>query len=293
MSETGWIRVITLPGRSDFSTLTRWLSESKVIHRFTLEGDSQILWIQDEQAVEPVRLAASEWLKNGNGVDGTIGVARHLKPAVKLNQPFTPLTFILLIFSVVGFALVSLAMKYGINYFSLFLYYEKIEAFTQSNSPWYLVAQGEIWRVITPIFLHFGAMHIVFNAIWLWFLGSRIESVYGPLKLGLIVLITAVASNSAQAWVSFPTIFGGMSGVVYGLFAYVWIVGLFAKKPQFELPPALPPIMILFMLISWLGVFDGLAGGEVADTAHTVGFASGLVCAGIALVLAKNKIQED
>ena len=112
MSDTNWIRVITLPGRSDFSTLTQWLSDNSVIHRFTLEGDSQILWVQDEQAVEPVRLAATEWLKEDRGVDGTIGVARHLKSGIELNQPITPLTLILLFLSLLGFALVSICLLY-------------------------------------------------------------------------------------------------------------------------------------------------------------------------------------
>ena len=292
MSEMAWIRVITLPGSSDFSALNQWLSNNGVIHRFTLEGNSQILWVKDEKAVEPVRLAASEWLKEGRGVDGTIGVARHLKSGIELNQPITPLTIVLLFLSLVGFALVSIGIKYGHDYYSLFLYYERVEAFTQSNNAWYLLKQGEIWRAITPIFLHFGAMHIVFNAIWLWFLGSRIELVYGAWPLALITLFIALVSNSAQAWVSFPTPFGGMSGVVYGLFAYVWIVGVATKIVRFQLPPALPPIMIIFMLISWLGVFDTLAGGEVADTAHTVGFASGLLCAGITIILVKKQRKD-
>jgi GlpG protein len=289
LSELDWHRVITLPGRSDFSSLNQWLGDNRVQHRFTLEGDSQILWVLNPELVEPAREAASQWLKSDHGVDGTIGVARHLKPSIQLNQPFAPITLVCLFFSFVGFALVSLGTSPISEYTYLFLYYDQVPAFTDTSDQWYNLRQGEYWRALTPIFLHFGAIHIIFNALWLWFLGSRIEAVYGSLVLGVLVVFTGVVSNTAQAMVSFPIAFGGMSGVVYALFSYVWLVGLVTKEPAFRLPPALFPIMVIFMLISWLGVFDMIAGGEVADTAHTVGFVSGLVCAGITLLVLRNR----
>ncbi len=235
--------------------------------------------------VEPARMAAREWLKTGHGVDGTIGVARHLKPSIQLNQPFAPVTLLCLFFSFLGFALVGV----GPDYASLFFFYDQVPPFTDISDAWYNLRQGEYWRIITPIFLHFGAVHIIFNALWLWFLGSRVEAVYGSSTIAWLILVTGIVSNSAQAWVSFPIGFGGMSGVVYGLFAYVWLVGRVTKEPAFRLPPALFPIMVIFMLISWLGVFDWLAGGEVADTAHTVGFVTGLMCALISLIVLKPK----
>lgn len=286
MPQQDWFRVVTLPGRSDFSSLNQWLSEHNVTHRFTLEGDGQILWVANPELVEPAKIAASTWMKEGNGVDGTIGVARHLKPSIEFNQPFAPVTWILLIFSFVGFALIRMGSEYA----SLFFYYDRVPAFTDFSNQWYNLREGQYWRALTPIFLHFGAIHIVFNALWLWFLGTRIESVFGSIALISLVLITGLASNTAQAIVSFPIGFGGMSGVVYALFGYVWLVGKFTKNPAFDLPPALFPIMVVFMLVSWLGVFDWLAGGEVADTAHTVGFFSGLICAGLTLfALSNNK----
>lgn len=283
MTEPEWQRVITLPGRSDFSSLNQWLADNQVQHRFTLEGDSQILWVLDPEFVRPARDAATEWLKAGKGVDGTIGVARHLKPSIQLNQPFAPVTLACLLFSFIGFSLV------GLNWdFELFLYYDKVPPFTEFSDHWYNLREGEYWRVLTPIFLHFGAVHIIFNALWLWFLGTRIESVFGSLALVSLIVVTGVVSNTAQAMVSFPIPFGGMSGVVYALFGYLWLVGVVTKIPAFQLPPALFPIMVIFMLISWLGVFDWLAGGEVADTAHTVGFFSGLACAAITLSMLRS-----
>ena len=82
--------------------------------------------------------------------------------------------------------------------------------------------QGEIWRPVTPIFMHFGIIHILFNMMWLKELGTMIEFKNGSLKMLLMVLIIAVVSNVGQDYYKGPY-FGGMSGVVYGLFGYIWM----------------------------------------------------------------------
>lgn len=79
------------------------------------------------------------------------------------------------------------------------------------------VASGQPWRILTPAFLHFGLLHIVFNALWLWILGGRLELFLGRgLYLGLFVF-TALVSNYTQFFMEPRSIFGGLSGVVYGL----------------------------------------------------------------------------
>jgi len=132
--------------------------------------------------------------------------------------------------------------------------------------------QGQPWRLVTPMFLHFGFMHIFFNMWWLKDLGTAIERVFSPRYLLLFVLVTAVLSHVLEYAVSGPTTFGGMSGVVYGLFAFIWIRG--RLDPSF--PYRLPQQLVTFMLI-WLGLgFTGWVG-PIANWVHTGGLLVGAV----------------
>ena len=54
------------------------------------------------------------------------------------------------------------------------------------------VRSGQYYRLLSPSFIHFGPLHLVFNVIWLFQLGSMIEARRGTLTLALLVLVTAI-----------------------------------------------------------------------------------------------------
>lgn len=132
------------------------------------------------------------------------------------------------------------------------------------------VRAGELWRLLTPIFLHFHFLHILLNLLWLVDLGSIIENRQGTGRLATVVLLTALTSNLGQYYFGGPN-FGGMSGVVYGLLGYVWMLG--RHRPELGL--ALRPETIVMMLI-WLGVCAVGAVGNIANWAHAVGLVAGM-----------------
>jgi GlpG protein len=140
----------------------------------------------------------------------------------------------------------------------------------------------ELWRLITPIFLHYGIFHILFNMLWLRDLGGMIETRKGTLFFAILVITTAVISNLAQyAWTHSP-FFGGMSGVVFGLFGYVWVRG--RLDPAGGIGIARESAIMMFV---WLFVcMTGLVG-PIANGAHVVGLLVGLAFAYLPYVFRK------
>ncbi len=138
---------------------------------------------------------------------------------------------------------------------------------------WFLpeVKAGQYWRLITPIFIHFGLMHIVFNSLWLWELGGAIERTSQPWKLGALVLGLGLSSNLAQ-YIHAGPLFGGMSGVVYGLLGYVWAQGRFNPYARLILNQYVMIMMLVWFALCWTGML-----GPIANMAHTAGLLMGLI----------------
>lgn len=132
------------------------------------------------------------------------------------------------------------------------------------------VRHGEIWRLVTPMFLHFGPIHIFFNMLWLRDLGSMIEARKSSWFLLLLTLVLAATSNVGQyVWES-PH-FGGMSGVVYGLLGYIWMQGKFNPASRLSLEPQTVTLMIVWFFLCMTGLV-----GNIANMAHGVGLVVGI-----------------
>lgn len=132
------------------------------------------------------------------------------------------------------------------------------------------VLNGQFWRLFTPIFLHFSPLHILFNMYWLHVLGSQIERLKGSKFFITFVLTLALFSNLAQFFMSGP-LFGGMSGVVYGLFGYVFIKCKFDPGDGFYIDSFTANILFAWFALCFLGVF-----ASIANWAHAGGLLVGL-----------------
>lgn len=153
------------------------------------------------------------------------------------------------------------------------------------------VLSGEVWRLVTPIFLHFDVFHLVFNMYWLFLLGRQIENRYGTFWFAMLVISAAVVSNFAQCVVPesvggsapylrgqyFITPMGGMSGVNYALFGFMWMRIIYEPNCGLQLSQ-----LTIFFLLGWL-IFcmTPLAIQEfeinVANWAHAIGMLVGVI----------------
>lgn len=132
------------------------------------------------------------------------------------------------------------------------------------------VRRGEVWRLFASIFLHYGILHIVFNLMWLRDLGGFIQHRFGAGYLAVLVLLTAIVSNYAQLLWSGPG-GGGLSGVNYGLFGYLWMRGKFDRTGFWRLNPQIVQMMMIWLVVCYTGAL-----GPIANAAHTAGLVFGM-----------------
>jgi GlpG protein len=138
-----------------------------------------------------------------------------------------------------------------------------------------VVRHGQVWRLVTPIFLHFGFLHLLFDMWWLYDLGRAIETRKGTWKLLGIVLLGGILGNLAQYLWSGP-LGGGMSGVVYALFGYIWIKGLLSPREGLAVATNTVWLMLGWLVLCMTGLL-----GPIGNGAHLIGLITGVILAAI------------
>lgn len=126
----------------------------------------------------------------------------------------------------------------------------------------------------TPVLLHFSSAHLMFNLLaWLIY-GGRLEQRLGSWYLALLVVLIGLLSNVLQALLSGPY-FGGLSGVVYGVFGFVWVYGWRFPQSGLGLSKVDLTLALGFMALG----FADMLWVNTANWAHLAGFISGAVLA--------------
>ena len=147
------------------------------------------------------------------------------------------------------------------------------------------IQNNEWWRLITPMFIHFSLTHLVFNCLWIYVLGTKIEQIDGHITFINLVIFSSIISNLAQHFFGGSSLFGGLSGVIYGLLGYCMIIELEMKRDRYDLPPALYLFMLVWLILGFLGILNLFGFGNVANFAHLGGLISGIIFAIIVKVV--------
>lgn len=83
-----------------------------------------------------------------------------------------------------------------------------------------LVAMGEYWRLVTPIFVHIGIAHIVMNSLFLYYLGNEIERILGSWRFLIVYLLSGIMGNVCSFAFS-KALSAGASTSLFGLFGAI------------------------------------------------------------------------
>ena len=137
----------------------------------------------------------------------------------------------------------------------------------------YLIDDGQKWRFITPIFLHIGLLHLVFNSYALWIVGPQVEKLYGGPRFLVLYLLTGVAGVAASYGYHPDVPSAGASGAIFGLFGVLLVFSFKYRKtvPAF-FSQALGKGMLMTVAINLaIGYFIP----QIDLSAHVGGFLAG------------------
>jgi len=144
-----------------------------------------------------------------------------------------------------------------------------------------LLVTGELtfwqhpWTLVTSALPHGGALHLVFNLYWLWVFGSVLETTFGKVKTLGLMLLLAAGSDAAQFALSGPGI--GLSGIVYGLFGFLYVLGRSDDRFRTVVDKRTAQMFVGWFLLCIVATYMEVM--NIANVAHGVGALLGGVTA--------------
>jgi rhomboid protease GluP len=142
-----------------------------------------------------------------------------------------------------------------------------------------LLQDGEWFRLITPIFIHAGLLHLLLNSYALWVVGTQVEKLYGSARFLLIYLLSGVGgvagSYFGQIFLhkTFDAPSVGASGAIFGLFG---VLAVFGFRYRREMPPAIRRAMTAGVLpVIAVNLFIGFSIPFIDNSAHIGGLLTG------------------
>jgi membrane associated rhomboid family serine protease len=138
------------------------------------------------------------------------------------------------------------------------------------------VADGQLYRLVTSAFVHYGATHLLLNMWALYVVGPPLEMLLGRLRFGALYALSGLGGSVLVYLLSLNVMTAGASGAVFGLFAATFVV---AKRLSLDLRWVVAVIVINLVVtfvapavssqrISWQGHVGGLVTGGLVAAAY-------------------------
>lgn len=129
------------------------------------------------------------------------------------------------------------------------------------------IARGEVWRLLTSALPHVNVLHLLFNLMWLWSLGTIVERVFGSWRIVALYAFLAVGSSAAEYALFRGGV--GLSGVVYGLWAMLYVLSKRDGRFYGAVDAATNQLMVVWFFICI--AMTAVGAMRVANVAHGVG----------------------
>jgi len=264
-------RAVVVDATLDLRPFVRYLQSRTVAHHITEESGKLVVWTRSEPEAELVEGLFAQWRAGDLDIPlspaGAGAVPMFAGKTLLQNLLGAawqaPVSMLLIAVCL----LVALISNLGAEPVAVRgLFFPDLRQAGLLDSPLIFV------RTMTPALLHFGPVHLVFNLLWLWYFGRMIEPVLRWWRYLALVLLTAFGGNMAQYLWSGNGMFGGMSGVVYGLIGFIWMWQTLQPRSALRLPTAM--IMVFLVALVLMGV---LASSMIATAAHLGGLLSGML----------------
>jgi membrane associated rhomboid family serine protease len=123
------------------------------------------------------------------------------------------------------------------------------------------VAAGEVYRLVTNMFLHYGLLHVAVNMWALWVVGGVLEPLLGRARFLTLYLVSGFGGSVAVYLFAPPNVLtAGASGAVFGLFAAFFIVQRRLRRDTSAIVGILVINLILTFTIRGISIAGHLGG---------------------------------
>ena len=266
-----WIAVKYFPLDQNLYELSEYLHAQDIRHRITEEQEQQCLWVRDEAVIPALQAFLVRYMQGSADLDAALvqptGVPLKKAPSIAEQIIYTPIVVVLIALSCFGYSL-----------FEGFFGYELLNEL--KFAPLYFsYHSGELWRILTPVFIHFSIVHLVFNCMCVWDLGRRLELFFGQFHFVLFFVVMAIIANLIQFSWSGATNFGGISGFICAMIGFIAVRQRFDSPPLIQIPPGYIGFMLLWLVLCMAGVIDYIFNVSIANAAHIGGLVAGALYA--------------
>ncbi|MGE4535052.1 rhomboid family intramembrane serine protease [Halomonas sp.] len=268
-------RVMLLPADADTRELRRALWAARIGHRITEEAEGQMLWLADPAQHEALRQVVGRWQRGEPLPDAPASRSTRYGGDLAPVLRQAPLTAATLGLCLAVFAAMAILGDLVIALLAIVPLGISPEGGLAVGTLAEALAAGQVWRLLSPAFLHFGWMHLIFNMLWLWYFGRQVESLQGSGRMLLLVVAAGIGGNLAQ-YAAGTALFGGMSGVDFALLGYVWLMSRRLPGSGFFVPQMLVVFMLGWMVFTMTDMAGAVGFGNVANEAHLGGLVVGL-----------------